>query len=155
MSITAIAGRRHWIAAWPLLALAAGGCKSGIDPSEDQLLEARRRWAEAAVASYSMVITRAGLQGSPVIVKVTVTQGQVSDRRYTDTNDPVPAADHPKFPNVEGLFDLVQDAFDRADGVSVSFDPTYGFPTSIVIDYVRSSLTDDVTLAITGFQPAT
>jgi hypothetical protein len=154
VSVTAIAGRRQARLAWPMLAVLAGACQTGLDPSENQLIEARRVWADSAVASYTMVVTRSGLQGSPVVVRVTVTQGQVTDRRFVDTGDPVPAADHAKFPNVEGLFDLVQDAFDRADGVSVSFDSVYGFPISIVIDYVRSSLNDDVTMAITGFAPA-
>lgn len=136
------------------LLVSALGCSSGLDPSEAQLVDAERKWLAAAITSYSMVVTRGTLQAPPIAVVVTVTQGSVTDRRFSGTSDPVPASLAASFPNVEGLFSLVRDAFQRAANVSVSFDATYGYPTSVVADYVRNSLDDDITVAVTLFTPA-
>ena len=133
------------------LLLLTAGCSGGLGPSEVQLVDAERKWLAAAVADYSMVVTRGTPQGVPIAVQVTVAQGVVTDRRFVATGDPVPAADAAAYPQVEGLFALVRDAFDRAASVTVSFNATYGFPESIFADFVRSSLDDDVTLAVTEF----
>jgi hypothetical protein len=136
------------------LLLATAGCSNGLSPSETQLVDAERKRLAAAVPDYSMVVTRGTSQGVAIAVTVTVAQGVVTDRRFVGTNDPVPAADASAYPNVEGLFALVRDAFDRAASVSVSFNATYGFPESVVADFVRQSLDDDVTIAVTQFTPA-
>jgi hypothetical protein len=136
------------------LLLAIAGCSSGLGPSEAQLVDAERKWLAAAVADYSMVVTRGTPQGPPIAVQVTVAQGVVTDRRFAGTSDPVPAADAAAYPNVEGLFALVRDAFDRAASVSVSFNATYGFPESVVADFFRNRFDDDVTVAVTQFAPA-
>jgi hypothetical protein len=136
------------------LALLGLGCTGGLEPSESQLLDARRRWDAANVRSYSMVLARAEGTGVPDPVRVTVVNGAVTSRVYVETNAPVPAADAAKFPAVEGLFDLVQDAFNRAGAVSVSFDSTYGFPVSIVIDWVLRTIEDNLSVAVSQFTPA-
>ena len=42
-----------------------------------------------------------------------------------------------EFRTINGLFDLVQDAYNRnAHEVQVEFDPSRGYPTRIWIDYV-------------------
>jgi len=141
------------------VALAGLGCGSTISPSEDQLLAAEQRWADTGPSSYSMLITRSTLVGASIAAKVTVTNGVVSERLYIDVDGnpttPVPASQAADYPDVPGLFLLVRQAFDEAQSANVSFDPTYGFPNSIVINYDRVTIEDDVTIAVTQFTPAT
>jgi hypothetical protein len=136
------------------LVLALAACQTSLDPSEDQMAAAERQWTEAAIRDYSMVVTRSGLTGNPVAVRVTVAGGAATERRYVATDEPVAAGDGAKYPHVDELFALLRAAFDAADAVTVSFDPTYGYPASVIIDYVRSTFDDDVGFAVTEFTPA-
>ncbi|MEZ4585185.1 MAG: DUF6174 domain-containing protein [Gemmatimonadales bacterium] len=141
------------------IVLAGLGCGSTISPSEDQLRAAEQRWADTGPASYSMVITRSSLVGTSFAAKVTVANGLVTDRTFLDPDGnptvPVPASQVADYPDVPGLFTLVRRAFDEAQSANVSFDATYGFPNSIVINYDRVTIEDDITIAVTQFAPAT
>jgi len=139
--------------------LTGGGCTTGgLSPSEEQLVSSEQRWTDAGVENYSMVITRSTLTGVVVAAKVTVTNGTVSDRQFVDESGnptgPVPASSAADYPDVEGLFALVRHAFDEAQQVTVTFDETYGFPSSIVINYNRVTIEDDIVVAVTNFTPS-
>ena len=67
-------------------------------------------------------------------VRVTVKGGVITG--VTELASEV-AHDPELFRTVDGLFDLVQDAYNRnAHEVQVEFDPSRGYPTRIWIDYV-------------------
>lgn len=141
--------------AWVLFALAAPlaglACSDGLSPSESQLVDSRRKWADANIKDYSMVLTRTDGAGFPIAAVVTVANGTIAAQIFVDTGDPVPAALAARYPLVEGLFDLVQDAFRRAAATTVTFDGTLGHPLSISIDYDFGRIDDNVTLTVSGF----
>jgi hypothetical protein len=67
-------------------------------------------------------------------VRVTVKDGVITG--VTELASEV-ARDPEIFRTIDGLFDLVQDAYARdAHEVQVEFDPSRGYPTRIWIDYV-------------------
>ena len=68
-------------------------------------------------------------------VRVTVQDGVITG--VTELASEV-AHDPELFRTIDGLFDLVQDAYDQsAHEVQVDFDPGRGYPTRIWIDYVE------------------
>lgn len=140
---------------WALSALVAplagSACSDGLSPSESQLVDSRRKWADANIKNYSMVLTRTDGAGLAIAAVVTVANGTVATQIFVDTGDPVPAALSSRYPAVEGLFDLVQDAFRRAAATTVTFDGTLGHPLSIVIDYDFSRIEDNLTVTLTEF----
>ena len=57
------------------------------------------------------------------------------------------------FPSAEQLFDAIQDAIDRqADYIDIDYDPTYGYPTDVYIDYDRRVSSDELVLRTWGMQ---
>lgn len=134
-----------------LLTLAAIlGCNS-TGPSDQTFNASRQKWLDANVTSYSMLVSRTDGSGEPVAVRVTVANGAVTERIFDGTGEPVPAGDASKYPDVEGLFALVQDAFDRAQTVNVTFNQTYGYPELTNINYNIGTLDDDLVVHVTEF----
>ena len=69
-------------------------------------------------------------------IRITVQQGSIIQALYVETQQPVSAALLADLETIEGVFDLVQDAYNEgAHSINVTYDPTNAFPTSIGIDY--------------------
>lgn len=83
-------------------------------------------------------------------IRVVVADGVVTSRT-TAGGQPVPAASANNYPDVPGLFALVEDAFRRAATTNATFDPQYGFPAQVVIDYIAAAIDDELTITAGGF----
>ncbi|MGE0553175.1 MAG: DUF6174 domain-containing protein [Gemmatimonadales bacterium] len=146
------------VAGLVLAATAVGAlvaCESEpLSPGEQQLNEAELLWRELAIDSYQIEVTRA-FAGAPIQVRVEVTDGVVTARRYLFDDSEVGAAEAPLYPDVPGLFALARDGFARAQGAQVNFHPTYGFPTRLIINYDIAQTNDDVDISVAGFQERT
>lgn len=123
----------------------------------DGLAEARRLWASEEPADYRIDVRRLCFCGFDVTraVRVTVHNGAVVSRRYVD--DGMPASGAPDlFPDVAGLFEIVEDAIQRdAHRLDVRYDPALGFPLSIVIDYIEQAVDEELTLQVDAFEALT
>ena len=129
------------------LVLSLAACESPTGPSDrEQLQEARARWDANGNDSYSFEINRGCfcvLGGR--LVEVTVKDGAVVAAQYLDSGGPVDASLLGYVPTVPDLFDLIQDAIDRqAVSFVASYDPVYGYPTSIEIDYSATTADDEL-----------
>lgn len=134
-----------------LLPLMAGCGVLDSDRPRDQLKRAMAKWAQANLTSYDYVVQRLCFCPSVSPIRVTVIGGQVVARIDTTTGLPVAPNQASLYPDVAGLFALVEDAYDRADAINVTFDQAYGFPTSAVIDYVKDAIDDELTLSAADF----
>ena len=117
------------------------------------LRAARARWESAGVDSYEMTVRRlceCTLGWEPV--RVTVDDGEVVSRIVLSSGDPVPGSLAQYYPDVPGLFAIIEQAFaDGADGLRFEFHPSYGFPAAIAIDWVRDLVDDEVTYRAEDF----
>jgi hypothetical protein len=69
-------------------------------------------------------------------VRVRVVQGVAVERTFVGTGDPVPESMEHLFPTIDGLFDILRQAYaEDAHDVRVSYDPDLGYPTEFGIDY--------------------
>jgi Family of unknown function (DUF6174) len=132
--------------------LVATGCGLAGPGEQDDFEAAKARWEANGPASYRITIQRLCYCGSVEPVQVTVSGGSVVDRRYVETGDPVPDQLVAFYPAVPGLFDLVADAYRRADDAHATYDPDWGFPTNVVIDYVKNAIDDELTVTTSDFQ---
>ncbi|MEO0557979.1 MAG: DUF6174 domain-containing protein [Bacteroidota bacterium] len=55
---------------------------------------------------------------------------------------------------LDELADLVDRAHRDADDVDVTYDPTYGFPTDVYIDWIRDAVDDEIGYTVTNYVPA-
>lgn len=118
--------------------------------------EARARWAAARPAAYAITLRRGCFCGQEAVGPAAVeVEGQaVVARTYVETGQAVPARWAPFFPPVEGLFDLIGDAI-AADAASldVTYDPAFGHPTRVTVDYDARVADDELDLVVLSFSP--
>ena len=123
----------------------------GLDPGDGTgggggVLQTQRDvWDAQGITDYRITVERMAFTppelAQPVVVEVR--GGQVVSRTYEATGLPVNPATASWWPDVPGLFQIVEDHI--AGGsvqVDVIYDPTFGHPTSIVID-VHLGMADD------------
>lgn len=141
-----------------LLLLAGLACEAPTAPGErDSLEAARARWRTLGSQSYSYEVNRScfcllgGRQMS-----VTVQAGAVTAAEFQDSGAGVEAALLSYVPTVADLFDLIEDALDRkASYFSAAYDPSYGYPTRIEIDYSSSAADDELAISARDLLPLT
>ena len=114
------------------------------------------RFQSTAPLSYSYVV-RVDCQCPTDVtrpVTVWVDRGTIEYLLYEDDGRPVPLSYSNSFLSAEQLFDAIQDGIDRrADLIDVEYDPTYGYPTSVYIDYDRRVADEELSLTTHGLQP--
>ena len=129
-----------------------GACGGPTAP-EQQLQAARLKWERTRPAAYTFTIARncfCAPGGGPVIVSVR--DGVVESRTYAANGAAVAPAYAEYFPTIDGLFEVIEDARQRADAIDVTYDPAFGFPAVISIDYIRTSADDEITYRATSFK---
>ncbi|HUP19228.1 MAG TPA: DUF6174 domain-containing protein [Gemmatimonadota bacterium] len=139
-----------------VLALASCDLLGSDAGRQEALQEARRRWAAQGSADYTLTVRRSCFCGQEAIgpALLRVAGGDVVSRIYTETGDPVPEAWARLFPDVEGLFDVVEDAIERnADRIDVTYDPRFGYPSEVFIDYEERVADEELGLTVLGFTP--
>jgi hypothetical protein len=143
------------IVRFALLGALIAACSHGTAPGWE-FQAARARWHQQAPSAYTITLFRscectAEMTG-PVLV--TVRDGEVVSRIYTRTGQAVPPGFVVAFPSVDGLFAIIDDAHARhAAQVNVEYDPAFGFPTTISIDYDRVMADDEIGYFATDFHP--
>ncbi len=137
-------------------ALTAASCAAPTAPGEHgELVEAKARWRAQGSNSYSFELNRGCfcvLGGRRLTV--TVRDGGVVGADYLDSGGgPVDTALLTYVPTVPDLFDLIQDALDRKVAwFSADYDPTYGYPTRIEIDYSANVADDEIAITARDLQ---
>jgi len=141
-----------------LLLLAGMACEAPTAPGErDSLEAARARWRALGSQSYSYEVNRSCfcLLGGRRMT-VTVQAGVVTAAEFQDSGAGVEAALLSYVPTVDDLFDLIEDALARnASYFSALYDPGYGYPTRIEIDYSSSTTDDELAISARDLLPLT
>ena len=121
--------------------LLLGACASPTTPEND-LADYRTLWEAQRLTDYTFDVSRVCYCQFMGDVRVTVQGGVITG--VTELASEV-ARDPETFRTIDGLFDLVQDAYDRdAHEVQVDFDPDRGYPTRIWIDYVEMMMDEEM-----------
>lgn len=130
---------RRLLAAIPLFlaVVAADSCDDENGPPAD-FAEARARWEARGPVDYDLVLEQlcfCGPEGRGP-VRVEVRDGAVASRTYVETGEPVREELEPFFPDVDGLFAFLAEAFERGPhSIEVEYDPDLGFPTRSFVDF--------------------
>jgi hypothetical protein len=137
-----------------VLVLGAAACgDSGVDiRTLTELEEAEERWERDGLDSYRYEVRRMCYCPLEWIgpVRVVVAPEGVT-RTYVDTGQPVPESVGEAFPTVEGLFDILREAYaNGAHQVEVTYDPSLGYPTEFGIDYQEMLADEELGMRVTG-----
>ena len=139
-----------------LLALILAACSAG----GSELSRNQSKWQDAGVTHYRFQLSVGCfcLFRSQMPLTVEVQNGEVVS--MTDINGEAFPMDDPmsdlvmKHATIDRLFsELGSDAVQEADHLTMSFDPAYGFPTEVAIDYIELAADDELYLSVSAFEP--
>ncbi len=115
------------------------------------------KWQMANVNHYrfSLAVSCfcAFMQKMPLSIEVK--DGQVVSMIYND-GSAVPDNEREFFAQYEtinALFDYTKGAMRDADEIHIQYDSTYGFPSSVQIDFIKNAVDDELSLNVQGFEP--
>jgi len=126
-------------------------------PSE--LEKNRQTWQDAGIKHYrfSLDIGCFCAFRSQMPIAVEVQNGEIVSITYPDGT--IAAATDPGYETIssnatiERLFsELEADLGGKADEVKVTYDPTYGYPASINIDFIAAAMDDEISYTVTNFE---
>lgn len=140
-----------------LLALILSACSVGGGTELDQN---KARWQDADIAHYRIQLGVGCFcpVGDIMPMTVEVQDGEVVSI-VTVKGDAFPVTDPMsefilKYATIDRIFsELETDSVREADKLTVTYDPTYGFPTEVVIDYIELAADDELYLSVSAFEP--
>ena len=125
----------------------------GVAAEPAALEDAVQRWEDAGLESYTMTLRRVCFCLVPDFTgpfEVTVRGGEITSVVLEGD-----AVELDRAETVEDLFDLLEDAYaQRAESVEATFDPTYGYPTNLSIDYEAQLADEEIGYLVSDFRPA-
>jgi len=145
---------RHVTLSLSVLGVLMAGCGILGPDSPDlewEIAMHRAMWEANRPAGYEYVVERLCycLEGAIGKVRVHVEGDSVTSRMYADGRGEVASELAALFPDVDGLFGVLEDALDRgADGVDVTWDNEIGVPVAILLDYDKFTVDDEVTYRV-------
>jgi len=142
--------RRLLIALLVLTACGGDGFLAGTRFAFD-LRTARARWENSGIDSYEITVRRICFCLLTDPVRIVVEDGVVVSRTVMTTGQPLATGQAEYYPDVPGLFAIVDEAMAEADDVDTAFDATYGFPSLINVDWAADYVDDEVTYRTEGF----
>jgi hypothetical protein len=87
----------------------------------------------------------------PVVIEVR--NGQTTSITLIATSQPVDPQLFQQYNTIPKLFNVIQDAINRrASSLNVRYDPRFGYPTQIDIDYNTQLADEEVYLSIENFE---
>ena len=136
------------------LSLLVLGCGDDDEPQRppDAYYAARNTWSAHALGNYQFTLRQVCFcpHESPIVV--TVADGKLAGATYVDTGEAVAAARQAQLPTIDGLFDLLANAYaGGADDVRVTYDGALGYPVSLRIDYDRAASDEEVGYNVSDF----
>jgi hypothetical protein len=143
--------KQKWVFIVLTLAVIVSACSGGALQSN------REKWDSQAVSHYRFNLSIGCFCPYHEIMPLTVEvkDGQVVS--LTDVNgQPVREefrANFEEAATVERLFAIAEEAASGgADEIKVEYDATYGFPSSISIDYIKEAMDDEISYHVLNFE---
>lgn len=134
------------------LALSACSLRGQTEVERNQ-----EKWQEAGISHYRYELFVGCFcvfsQDMPLVVEVQ--DGEVVSMEYQSGNE-IDAANREtfeKYSTIDRIYSELEADLEKADEVIVTYDPTYGFPTKINIDYIKDAIDDELALTVSNFEP--
>jgi hypothetical protein len=144
--------KKIWISL-VLLALALSACSARAG---SELARNRDKWQAAGIGHYrfSLSVLCFCPFSAQMPLSVEVLNGRVVSMTYND-GTPVPEGEQANFSaysTMDALITYTEDALRRADEIHITYDPLYGFPSQVQIDFIKNAVDDELALRAENFQ---
>ncbi|HKI55127.1 MAG TPA: DUF6174 domain-containing protein [Anaerolineales bacterium] len=139
------------------LVLTLTACSSG---GGTELSRNQQKWQDANIPNYRFTLNVGCFCAfrSQMPATVEVQDGEVvsivgADGETISTTDPLNEYVL-EYATIDRLFaELNSDSVQGADKLTVTYDPTYGFPSEISIDFIERAVDDELTITVSAFEP--
>lgn len=151
---------RKLLVLFALFALALAACSAGAQASGEQTEFERNleKWRDAKASHYRFNVHIscfcAFVENMPL--EIEVMNGEIVSMEYQNGKaiEDVNRELFDRFATIDLIFaEIEADLAGAADQVTVTYDPTYGFPVDITIDYVEEAIDDELYLTVSNFEP--
>jgi len=142
-----------------LLALAAVGCSitepSSRSAAERDLARNRQRWTSSGIHDYEFDYQMSCFCGPEATRPVHITVRQDAVASVVRSDDGLSAGtNYAGWPSVTALFADIEARLDQGvDRITVDYDPTYGYPRSIVVDVAAMAADDEYSRTAGNLRP--
>ncbi|BBD64412.1 hypothetical protein NIES4072_19250 [Nostoc commune NIES-4072] len=121
----------------------------------EQFKSNSRLWRQKNISNYRYEFTRSCFcfpkATEPVIIEVR--NGVTTSITYKYSKHPVDTGLFEKYNTIPKLFNIIRNALiQRADNLTVQYNPTLGYPTQINIDYDKQRTDDEIFITISNLQ---
>jgi len=114
-----------------------------------KLDEKKKLWRTSKIKDYSFVAKRSCFCLYQENKFIKVSNGKITEAKYIPSNTPL----EEKQKIIEDYFNIIKDALDRnASILKVTYDNSYGFPSSIYIDYDNEVADEEISYTLMHFQ---
>lgn len=136
------------------MALFLAACSMG---SQTEIERNKEKWRDANVSHYRYNLFVGCFcvfsQDMPLVIEVK--DGEVVSMEYQNGNeiDATSRELFEKYATIDRIFsELEKDVNGEADEVVVTYDPTYGFPAEVNIDFIKNAIDDELALTVSNFE---
>jgi len=142
-----------------LIALALAACSTGAQAGGNQTEVERNleKWQDANISHYRFNVSITCFcvfsQDMPLVIEVM--DGEVVSMEFQNGNaiDDTSRELFDKFATIDRIFaEIEADLAGAADKITVTYDPTYGYPVDLTIDYVEEATDDELYITVSGFE---
>jgi len=136
-----------------ILVLTISACGGGPAFQQNQ-----KKWEGQDISHYRFTVAVSCFcPFANVEVTYEVLNGQVVNQSVQSSPDnPVDEAlvsdFYQSYNTIEKIFDYVGGAINDADETTIEYDPTYGFPTDISVDWIKQAVDDEMYLTLSNFK---
>ncbi len=136
------------------IALVLSACSLG---GKSEIQRNQQKWQDSGTSHYRYNLSVGCFcvfnEDMPLVIEVQ--DGKVISMKY-HTGKEVEASNHElfdRYATIDLIFsELEADLNGKADEVTVSYDPTYGFPAKVNIDFINKAVDDEVALTVSNFE---
>jgi hypothetical protein len=136
------------------IALTLAACSLG---SQTEIERNKEKWQDANISHYRFNLFVGCFcvfsQDMPLVIEVK--DGEVVSMEYQSGNE-IEATNlelFEKYATIDRIFsELETNIYGKADEVIIKYDPTYGFPTEINIDFIKDAIDDELALTVSNFE---
>ena len=136
------------------MALFLAACSMG---NQTEIERNKEKWQDANVSHYRYNLFVGCFcvfsQDMPLVIEVK--DAEVVSMEYQNGNE-IDASSRElfeKYATIDRIFsELAKDINGEADEVIVTYDPTYGFPAEINIDFIKDAIDDELALTVSNFE---
>jgi hypothetical protein len=135
------------------LVLILSACGSGSEFQKNQ-----DKWEAQDINHYRFTVAVSCFcPFANVEVTYEVLNGQVVEQSVQSSPDnpvdEVQVSDfYQSYNTIEKVFDYVSGAIKDADETTIEYDPDYGFPTTVSVDWIKEAIDDEMYLTLSNFE---